>query len=240
MSKLAKSTTQDKAVAWAIHLFTTSGVLWAFLAVIDIARHRPGYALLWLLAAQIVDGLDGPLARKYKVSQHVPVVDGRVLDLVVDYLTCVAVPVAFAIKFDIFPHEVELWAAASILYVSAIWFARTDIETRDVWFRGFPAVWNLVITFFWLLGSSQIVNLWISSVLIVLTLTPKVKFFHMLSSPQFRNITVPFTTIMMGVIAWMVTCHHRHSTFGRAVVLGWAAYAFALTIWRSLQPDELE
>ena len=232
--------TKDRAVAWGVHLLTASGVLLAMAAVVSIFHHKPGHALLWLVLAQVVDGLDGPLARKFNVKKHAPVVDGNVLDLVVDYLTCVIVPMAFAARFGIFPAQVEMWIIAAILYVSVIWFARKDIETKDMWFRGFPTAWNLVVTAFWMLGTSQSFNLMASSVLVVLTLTPKVKFFHALSSRQFRNITVPFTTFAMLVMAWMAQFHQRHNAFGQVVVVAWVVYAGLMTIWRSLQPDELE
>ena len=91
--------TKEKALAWSVHLFTASGVLLAMAAVVSIFHHKPGHALLWLVLAQVVDGLDGPLARKFNVKKHAPVVDGNVLDLVVDYLTCVVVPMAFASRF---------------------------------------------------------------------------------------------------------------------------------------------
>jgi phosphatidylcholine synthase len=146
--------TKDRAVAWGVHLLTASGVLLAMAAVVSIFHHKPGHALLWLVLAQVVDGLDGPLARKFNVKKHAPVVDGNVLDLVVDYLTCVIVPMAFAARFGIFPAQVEMWIIAAILYVSAIWFAKTDIETKDMWFRGFPTAWNLVVTVFWIMQTN--------------------------------------------------------------------------------------
>ena len=45
-----------------------------------------------------VDGIDGPIARKVRVRDVIPRVDGAVLDLVVDYLTYVLVPAKKAEK----------------------------------------------------------------------------------------------------------------------------------------------
>lgn len=232
--------TKDRAVAWGVHLFTASGVLLAMAATVSIFHHKPGHALLWLVLAQVVDGLDGPLARKFNVKKHAPVVDGNVLDLVVDYLTCVIVPMAFAARFGIFPAQVEMWIIAAILYVSAIWFAKTDIETKDMWFRGFPTAWNLVVTVFWIMQTSQQFNLMVSSALVVLTLTPKVKFFHALSSKQFREVTIPLTTAAMLAMAWMASFREHHNSFARVVLVVWIIYVILMTVWRSLQPDELE
>ncbi len=229
----------QRMIAWAVHLFTTTGVIWALLATVSIAKHRAGLALFWLLIAQVVDGLDGPLARKFNVRRFAPVIDGNVLDLVIDYLTCVVVPMVFALRFGMYPAGLRMWMIAAVLYVSALWFARRDIETKDIWFRGFPAAWNLVITFFWILDTHPTANVFISLILIVLTLTPQVKFFHAMSSKQFRRISLPFTILMMLMAAWMVRFHDRYNSFGHFVVIAWVLYTIVLSIWRSTLPDEL-
>ena len=70
----------------------------ALQAVID-GRYRD--ALLWLLAAQILDGLDGPIARKIDVEFYADRIDGHILDLVVDYITCVLVPLALLVRLEL-------------------------------------------------------------------------------------------------------------------------------------------
>lgn len=203
-------------------------------------EHRPRFALLWLLVAQVIDGIDGPLARKFKVREHLPTIDGRILDLVIDYMTCVVVPVLFALRFHVWPAHGELIVASLVLTTSVLWFSRTDIETNDIWFRGFPTAWNLVIIFFWILGTSPHTNLIISLLFVALTLTPQIKFFHMLSSPQLRKVTIPFTVLAMIEMAWLARMgHHSRHPVARFIVIAWVAYALGMTIWRSLQPDEI-
>ena len=73
-------------------------------AVID-GRYRD--ALLWLLAAQILDGLDGPIARKIDVEFYADRIDGHILDLVVDYITCVLVPLALLVRLELLPTHFE-------------------------------------------------------------------------------------------------------------------------------------
>ncbi len=51
---------------------------------------------LWLVVAFVVDGIDGPLARRYDVKTYAPQFDGVLLDLIIDYLTYVFIP-AFAL-----------------------------------------------------------------------------------------------------------------------------------------------
>ena len=46
----------------------------------------------WLVIALIVDGIDGPLARRYDVTRYWPTYDGVLMDLIIDYLTYVFIP----------------------------------------------------------------------------------------------------------------------------------------------------
>jgi len=80
-----------RAAGWAVHALTASGAVLGLLALLAVVQGQPRAALLWLALALAVDGMDGPIARKLKVRDLIPRVDGAVLDLVVDYLTYVLV-----------------------------------------------------------------------------------------------------------------------------------------------------
>ena len=101
-----------RAAAWLVHLFTASGVVVAFLALAAISQGEYRLALLWLLLALAIDGVDGTLARWARVKENAPRIDGEAFDLIVDYLNYV--------------------------------FVRRDMKTKDNYFRGFPALWNVV------------------------------------------------------------------------------------------------
>ena len=81
-----------RAAAWLVHAFTATGAVLAFLAVMAILEERWGLALVWLLVALVVDGIDGSFARMARVKERAPRIDGDTLDLVIDYLTYVFVP----------------------------------------------------------------------------------------------------------------------------------------------------
>ena len=53
----------------------------------------------WLGLALIVDGIDGPLARKVDTKKNAANWDGVILDLVIDYLTYVFIP-AYALIYS--------------------------------------------------------------------------------------------------------------------------------------------
>ena len=131
-------------VAWAIHTLTASGAVLAFLALLAVEQADWRLALLWLAVALVVDGIDGPLARWAGVTRRTPGIDGATLDLVVDYLTYVFVPAMLIYRAGLLPPPYALPLTALVLLSSLYTFARTDMKTEDNFFRGFPAVWNVV------------------------------------------------------------------------------------------------
>jgi phosphatidylcholine synthase len=132
------------AAAWLVHLFTASGVVLAWLALDATDRGEWRLALLWLLAALAVDGVDGSLARLARVKELAPRIDGEAFDLIVDYLNYVLVPALFIVRAGLVPPALALPLAAAILLSSVYVFVRRDMKTEDNYFRGFPALWNVV------------------------------------------------------------------------------------------------
>src|SRR6478736_519738 len=164
------ATKRDVRLAWAIHALTASGVLLGAAGLEAVVRGHPRTAIVYLIAAMIVDGIDGPIARAANVTEALPGMDGNILDLVVDYLTCVMLPVAFMAYFHAFPSGWTVILCAAILFTAVLWFARKDLMTEDHWFRGFPAIWNLVAPTFFLLRSPQWANIVITIILCALWL----------------------------------------------------------------------
>jgi len=139
----------SKIRSWSVHLFTASGAVFGFFALVSIATGNLGNATLLMLAALFIDGIDGTLARAARVTEHVPQIDGRRLDDIVDYLNFVIVPVFFLWGAGSVIHPVFL--AAPIL-ASAYGFSREDAKTEDNFFLGFPSYWNILAIYLWLLS----------------------------------------------------------------------------------------
>ena len=130
--------------AWAVHAFTFSGAVIAFLAVMAVDRGEYRLALLWLLIGLAVDGVDGTLARWAHVKTKAPRIDGDTADLVIDYLTYVFVPTVLIWKAGLVPDAWIVPLAALIQLSSLYLFTRRDMKTDDNYFRGFPSLWNVV------------------------------------------------------------------------------------------------
>lgn len=166
------SKASGSARAWAIHLFTASSAVLAFLALAAIEGSRWREALLWLLAALAVDGVDGTLARHADVTSNLPKFDGSALDLVVDYLTYVFVPAWFLWQLGAFPTALALPLVALILVSSLYTFARRDMKTDDGYFRGFPALWNVIALYVYVTVPSSWLTAAVTFVLSIMTFAP--------------------------------------------------------------------
>jgi phosphatidylcholine synthase len=158
--------------AAAVHVLTATGAAFALLALIAAARGRWQEMFLWLGIALIVDTVDGPLARHVGVSAVLPRWSGERLDLIVDYLTYIFVP-AFALsQAEILPADFRLPAAIAILISSLFHMADTKSKTEHGYFVGFPAIWNVVLLYLFVLAPPPFLSLAIVACFIVLTFVP--------------------------------------------------------------------
>jgi phosphatidylcholine synthase len=134
-----------KACGLAVHCYTASGAILAFLIVLA-AIHGNIVQALWLaLVALIIDGTDGWLARRFRVSETLPWFDGRRLDDIVDYLTYAFAPILLLWNTGHLPNNLGgMFLAALPLLASGYQFCRTDAKTADHFFLGFPSYWNVV------------------------------------------------------------------------------------------------
>jgi len=161
-----------RIAAWAIHALTAAGAVLALLALAAVESGRAREALVWLLAALVIDGVDGTLARHARVGERLPRIDGPALDLVVDYLTYVFVPAWFLWRLGAFPPPVALPLTALILLSALYTFARRDMKTSDGYFRGFPALWNVVALYLYVAAPPPWLAAAVAIVLIVMTFAP--------------------------------------------------------------------
>jgi phosphatidylcholine synthase len=223
---------------------TASGAVAGLLALQAIIDGNIRGALIWLVVCQVLDGLDGPIARQIDVVIHAPRVDGYVLDLIVDYLTCVVVPVALLVRLQILPHEFQTLIASLILLLSALWFARTDIETEDHWFNGFPAVWNLAVPTYLVLNLKPNTVAIVTLILCFSQLT-MIKFPHIIRVQAFRYITLPFGILYIGNLFYLSWSYSNetgihHQVISEVLMSIFPLYIAVISIWRTMKSDVAE
>ena len=195
---------KEKLTAWAVHGFTASGIVLGFLAIVAILNNDRAAAFLWLGLALLVDGIDGTLARKAKVNENIPNIDGSTLDNIVDYFTYVIIPALMIYWFGLVPKGWEIITSTAILAASLYTFTNIKQKTQDFYFSGFPALWNIVVLYFFIIGTTQWLNFWLIIILIILTFIP-IKYVHPLRVQSMRNITIPFTVLWAATSLRLVT-----------------------------------
>ena len=163
--------------AWLVHMLTACGAVLALLALAAIVDGDFVLALLWLLVALVIDGIDGMLARWARVKEKVPRIDGDTLDLIVDYLNYVFIPTIFIWRAGLVPPSLAPWLAAAIQFSSLYLFCRTDMKSPDNYFRGFPALWNLVAVYLFIVAADPAIGATVVAAFVLLTFTP-VHFVH--------------------------------------------------------------
>ncbi|MGA1180851.1 MAG: CDP-alcohol phosphatidyltransferase family protein, partial [Marivivens sp.] len=191
--------------ALAVHLLTATGAVFAMLAMLAAVDEKWSLMFLWLVVAFFVDGIDGPLARRYDVKKNAPIFDGVLLDLIIDYLTYVFVPAYALFKSGLLPGWTGWFAIIIITFTSAMYFADSRMKTKDYSFSGFPGCWNMVVLVLFALQP----NFWVSVSFVALlaaAMFVPVRFVHPMRTQRWRMITIPMAlgwTFFAGWAAWV-------------------------------------
>ena len=194
-----------KTKALAVHLLTATGAVFAMLAMLAAVEEKWNLMFLWLVVAFFVDGIDGPLARRYDVKTNAPIFDGVLLDLIIDYLTYVFVPAYALFKSGLLPGWTGWCAVILITFTSAMYFADTRMKTKDNSFSGFPGCWNMLVLVIFALEP----NFWVSLALVAslaIAMFLPLKFVHPVRTERWRNVTLPVAlawTFFAGWAAWV-------------------------------------
>lgn len=176
---------------------------------------------LWLVVAFFVDGIDGPLARKYDVKTNSPIYDGVLLDLIIDYLTYVFVP-----AYALFKHPEMLpgwtgWVAIMVItFTSALYFADTRMKTKDYSFSGFPGCWNMLVLVVFAIRPDYWVILGLVVVLSIAMFLP-IKFVHPTRTARWRLVTLPMALAWTGFAGWAAWVDFHPES--------WAHYGLVIT-----------
>ena len=178
------ATASARGAAFCVHLLTALGTGLALLAMLEAVREHWSAMFGWLGLALIVDGIDGPLARRFQVAELQPDWSGDTLDLVVDFVTYVFVPAyAIASSHLLLPVAAPL-LGIGIVMSGALYFANRRMKTDDNHFRGFPALWNAAAFYLFLLQPSPWLGSVATAILIALTFAP----FHVLHPVRVRRL----------------------------------------------------
>ena len=190
--------------ALAVHWLTATGAVFAMLAMLEAINRDWSMMFVWLIVAFAVDGIDGPLARKFDVKTNAPQFDGVLLDLIIDYLTYVFIP-AYALYASGLMDGWSGWVAIIVItFASALYFADTRMKTKDNSFSGFPGCWNMLILVLFALSPPWWACLVLVALLAAAMFFP-VKFIHPVRTDRWRVLSLPMAlawTVFAAFAAW--------------------------------------
>ena len=150
-----------KTKAYLVHVLTGLGIFLSFFSIISILSENLLFALIFLLIALFIDIVDGSLARQFEVKKHIPNLDGRMLDSIIDFINFVFIPCIILYKFDYLPEPFNILLPLLILGVSIYSFSSIKVYTKEHLYVGFPSIWNVLVIYLTILGLSNIQNLYV-------------------------------------------------------------------------------
>ncbi|TWD57815.1 phosphatidylcholine synthase [Agrobacterium vitis] len=191
--------------AFSVHILTASGSFLAFLGVVAAADKNFTSMFWWLGLALLVDGIDGPIARKVRVKEVLPNWSGDTLDNIIDYVTYVLLPAFALYQSGMIGQPWSFVAAGMIVVSSAIYYADTGMKTEEYFFSGFPVVWNMVIFSLFVVDASATTAMTVVVISVLLTFLP-INFLHPVRVKRLRalNLGVFFVWSALGIYALLM------------------------------------
>jgi phosphatidylcholine synthase len=226
-----QSSISRSVFAYSVHLFTATGAVFGFFALLAVIQNDWRWMVIWMIASMLVDGLDGFLARLADTKNNASKFDGALMDNIIDYFTYVVVPALFLYISDVLPPGWGIVGACVILLASAFQFSRADAKSDDHFFTGFPSYWNIVAIYALILGLNPWVNLVILLFLVLLVFIP-IKYVYPTRSTQLRTLTLILIGVYTAMSIWALFISFptmpNWMIFATFLFFG---YYFALSIW---------
>jgi phosphatidylcholine synthase len=189
--------------AWLVHAYTGTGAVLAFAAAWGVVHGYDRVALGAMFVATIVDATDGMLARRARVKQVLPEIEGGRIDDIVDYMTFVLVPMLLLEASGGLHAFAVVPVVGAVLLSSLYGFVAPDAKTSDHFFTGFPSYWNIVVLYLLLFRVSPSVNavalLALSALIFV-----RIGYVYPSRTPTLRRTTLALGTLWAGALAAII------------------------------------
>lgn len=234
-----QSHSRQRLAAISVHVYTALGVVLALLMV-HMSYAGEVEIVLWLfLAAMIIDGSDGFLARHFRVKEVMPEFDGALLDNIIDYITYAFSPMVLLWSTGYLPEGWLGGVVASVpLLASCFQFCRSDAKTDDHFFVGFPSYWNIAAFYLIVLGASTAATTTTVLILTVLVFIP-VKYVYPSRTETAWWLTMTLTTVWLVLYAVILLQYPSPSLWLIALSGGYVLYYAALSLRLTLKRREL-
>jgi phosphatidylcholine synthase len=218
---------------FVIHLLTASGAALALLSVLAAFSGDWSAVFIWLGLALLVDGIDGPLARRFHIRERLPKWDGAAIDVVIDYATYVFVPAIILARAMELPPLLGTALGIVVTVTAALYYADTRMKQPDNSFRGFPVVWNMAVFVLFAFLPPPEVTTAVVLILAILTFMP-VNFVHPVRVMRWRNVTLGALAVWLLSGTWLLATDFTAPDFVKFVLLGASVYLLGVSAVQQL------
>lgn len=224
----------EKLAGVAVHVLTGLGAVCALLAVEAVMAGAWPRVFIWLGIAFLIDGIDGPIARAVGVKQNIPRFSGERIDLIIDYLTYVFVPVLALLSAERLPGLLGHGLAGVILLSSLFHFSDLKSKSSDLAFVGFPAVWNIVAFYVFALDIGPWSTVAMILICTLATFVP-LHWIHPIRVGPLRPVTLVLTALWSVAALMTVLKGFPAEAWAQAVLMIVALYGMAFSAWLSFK-----
>ena len=223
-----------RIAAFLVHVYTASGSVLGFLIVIAAFDGAVERALWLALAALFIDGTDGMLARRVRVSETIPWFDGARLDDIIDFLTYAFAPMVLLYTCGFLPEGTSGAIFATIpLLASSYQFCRTDAKTADHFFLGFPSYWNVVAFYVVVVEIDPVPTAIILVICSILVFVP-IRYIYPSRTKIYRTLNLLFTAIWFLLYALLLWDLPNPNSVLVALSVAYLAYYAGLSIYLTM------
>lgn len=174
------------------------------MALLAVEKHDWRTAMLWLIVALVIDGIDGTFARLFKAKEILPFMDGKTMDYVIDFATYAIIPAYMFYEAQLVPEAWLLPLTFLILLVSVLYYGKTGMVSNDNYFMGFPVLWNMVLFYYLFVGDFAASTYIVLTIIFAILHFVPVKFAYPSQNDYLKIPTIINTVIFIATLVLLV------------------------------------
>ena len=106
--------------------------------------------------------------------------------------------------FKYVPDQFILLIPAVLILISIYSYVNLNVLTNENYYNGFPAIWNVIVLYFYIFGTNQNFNLIFLILLILLKFSP-IKCIHPLRVKKLKNLSIFFSVVWFLMSVLLIT-----------------------------------
>ncbi len=229
----SKFTLREKILAWSVHIFTASGIVFAFLALLAANRHDWRSAVLWLFVCLLIDGADGTFARRFRVTEVLPFMDGKMIDAVIDFITYAFLPAYIFYEAGLASPGWGLPCAGAMLLAGALYYGKEGMISEDYRFVGFPVLWNVYVFYALFVFTLPLwVNTFLVFVFAILHFVP-LRFAYPSRMGRYQSLSIGISILAFIATVWIIWVYPARNPIANTMAIIAAVYFMGLALWET-------